>query len=256
MVDADLGITFLPEMAEGSALLAGTRVETYPLPEPQLPGDRPGLAAGLDPRCGVPPARRAHPADRGDGGPSLAWPRIPRFPASSRPSLIVTGIIPWRPLRGDDQAAMNESSRRESSTGRDADTVRSRHGLHFNDCEATGQHSSTYVDFLCRDIGPHLVAVLRELETRASMVLAGEPRRRVLSLLYDWQDGSRDRLASFFIQCTDAESPWQLGFGHVGSGYMGITDPSLWQQHIDEFRENVWITVVRESRKSPRRSAG
>lgn len=33
MVDADLGITFLPEMAEGSALLAGTRVETHPLPD-------------------------------------------------------------------------------------------------------------------------------------------------------------------------------------------------------------------------------
>ena len=33
MVDADLGITFLPEMAEGSALLAGTRVQTYPLPD-------------------------------------------------------------------------------------------------------------------------------------------------------------------------------------------------------------------------------
>jgi LysR family hydrogen peroxide-inducible transcriptional activator len=33
MVDADLGITFLPEMAEGSALLTGTRVATYALPE-------------------------------------------------------------------------------------------------------------------------------------------------------------------------------------------------------------------------------
>lgn len=33
MVDADLGITFLPEMARGSALLAGTRVETHALPE-------------------------------------------------------------------------------------------------------------------------------------------------------------------------------------------------------------------------------
>jgi LysR family hydrogen peroxide-inducible transcriptional activator len=31
MVDADLGITFLPAMAEGSALLANTRVKTYPL---------------------------------------------------------------------------------------------------------------------------------------------------------------------------------------------------------------------------------
>ncbi len=32
MVDADLGVTFLPEMAEGSALLRNTRVETYPVP--------------------------------------------------------------------------------------------------------------------------------------------------------------------------------------------------------------------------------
>lgn len=31
MVDADLGITFLPEMAEGSSLLSGTRVKTYPM---------------------------------------------------------------------------------------------------------------------------------------------------------------------------------------------------------------------------------
>ena len=31
MVDADLGITFLPAMAEGSPLLANTRVKTYPL---------------------------------------------------------------------------------------------------------------------------------------------------------------------------------------------------------------------------------
>ncbi|HEY8519008.1 MAG TPA: hydrogen peroxide-inducible genes activator [Gammaproteobacteria bacterium] len=31
MVDADLGITFLPEMAVGSELLKGTRVETHPL---------------------------------------------------------------------------------------------------------------------------------------------------------------------------------------------------------------------------------
>jgi LysR family hydrogen peroxide-inducible transcriptional activator len=31
MVDADLGITFLPEMAVDSALLHGTQVKTYPL---------------------------------------------------------------------------------------------------------------------------------------------------------------------------------------------------------------------------------
>ncbi len=33
MVDADLGITFLPEMAVGSALLQGTQIKTYPLNE-------------------------------------------------------------------------------------------------------------------------------------------------------------------------------------------------------------------------------
>ena len=33
MVDADLGITFLPAMAEGSALLKNTRVKLYPLAE-------------------------------------------------------------------------------------------------------------------------------------------------------------------------------------------------------------------------------
>ena len=33
MVDADMGITFLPEMAEGSPLLKGTKVKTHPLTE-------------------------------------------------------------------------------------------------------------------------------------------------------------------------------------------------------------------------------
>ena len=33
MVDSDLGVTFIPEMAEGSALLKGTQVRTYPLAE-------------------------------------------------------------------------------------------------------------------------------------------------------------------------------------------------------------------------------
>ncbi|MDH4047106.1 MAG: LysR substrate-binding domain-containing protein [Gammaproteobacteria bacterium] len=33
MVDADLGITFLPEMAEGSAMLRNTRVKMYPVNE-------------------------------------------------------------------------------------------------------------------------------------------------------------------------------------------------------------------------------
>ena len=33
MVDADLGITYLPEMAEGSPLLKSTQVKTYPMDE-------------------------------------------------------------------------------------------------------------------------------------------------------------------------------------------------------------------------------
>ncbi len=151
---------------------------------------------------------------------------------------------------------MSESHRRVPSQDRHGDNIRLRHGLHFNDCEATGRHSQIYLDYLCRDLEPHLLAVLRELETRASMVLAGEPRRRVLALLYERQDNEPDQLASFFIQCTDAESPWQLGFGHVGSGHMGITDTDIWQRQIDEFRENIWTTVVKESRKALRRSPG
>jgi hypothetical protein len=151
---------------------------------------------------------------------------------------------------------MSESHRRVPSQDRHGDNIRLRHGLHFNDCEAMGRHSQVYLDYLCRDLEPYLLAVLRELETRASMVLAGEPRRRVLALLYDRQDNEADQLACYFIQCTDAESPWQLGFGHVGSGHMGITDPDVWQQNLDDFRENIWITVVKESRKALRRSPG
>jgi hypothetical protein len=151
---------------------------------------------------------------------------------------------------------MSESNRRSPSQDRHGDDIRVRNGLHFNDCEATGRHSRIYLDYLCRDLEPYLLAVLRELETRASTVLAGEPRRRVLALLYDRQDNEPGQLASFFIQCTDAQSPWQLGFGHVGSGYMGIVDDEVWQRHLEEFRENIWVTVVKESRKSLRRSPG
>jgi hypothetical protein len=151
---------------------------------------------------------------------------------------------------------MGESKRSDSSTDPHGDTVRLRHGLHFNDCEAMGLHSMIYIDYLCRDIEPYLLSVLRELETRASMVLAGSPRRRVLELLYDRQDNEPDQLVTFFIQCTDAESPLQLGFGHVGSGHMGVVDPELWERNLDEFRENIWMTVVRESRDKSRRDLG
>ncbi|MEO8444225.1 MAG: hypothetical protein ABI567_04380 [Gammaproteobacteria bacterium] len=152
---------------------------------------------------------------------------------------------------------MNESTRKNPGADQHGDTVRLRHGLHFNNCEATGSHSSIYLDYLCRDLEPHLLAVLRELEIRASMVLAGEPRRRVLALLYDRQDNATEMLPAYFIQCTDADSPLQLGFGHVGSGNMGITDPVVWKRHLDEFRENIWSTIVNESRRRlTRRSPG
>lgn len=137
-----------------------------------------------------------------------------------------------------------------------ADVARLRLGLHFNDCEATGRYSGIYLEYLSRDLGPHLRSALRELETRASMVLAGEPRRRVLALLYDRQDHHPERLPAYFIQCTDAYAPWQLGFGHVGSGQMDVTEAEVWQEHLDGFRENVWTTVIRESRRSLRRSPG
>jgi hypothetical protein len=134
------------------------------------------------------------------------------------------------------------------------DPSRQRHGPHFDHCEATGRYSGIYYDCFSRDMESHLLAVLRELETRAAMVLAGEPRRRVLSLLYDRQDNEPWSLVSFFIQTSDAETPRRLGFGHVGAGLLGITDPERWQRHLDEFRESVWQTVIREGRLS-RRSA-
>jgi len=140
-------------------------------------------------------------------------------------------------------------SRPQLPRARGADNpVRQRHGQHFDQCEATGRHSGIYFDFMSRDLTPHLLAVLRELETRAAMVLAGEPRRRVLALLYEHQDREPWRLATFFIQTSDAESPARLGFGHLGDGRMGITDQDRWQFHLDEFRENIWTTVLRASR--------
>lgn len=146
-------------------------------------------------------------------------------------------------------AVMIGPGRQPSKQDRHGDTVRQRHSQHFSACEATAQHSGIYLDYLFRDLEPYLLAVLRELESRASMVLAGEPRRRVLSHLYDHQDGEPDRLVTFFIQCTDAESPLSLGFGHVGGGRMGVTEPDVFNRYLDEFRECVWTTVVRQSRR-------
>lgn len=144
---------------------------------------------------------------------------------------------------------MNEAPRQQSDPDRYGDGVRRRHGRHFSDCEATGLHSGIYLDYLFRDLEPHLLAVLRELEARASMVLSGEPRRRVLARLYDHQDGGPEQLVTFFIQCTDAESPLRLGFGHLGGGRMGITEAAVFDRHLAEFRECIWTTVVRQSRQ-------
>ncbi len=54
MVDADLGITFLPEMAEGSALLQDTQVQTYPLGDKSYRTIALDLAARQCPRGRVP----------------------------------------------------------------------------------------------------------------------------------------------------------------------------------------------------------
>jgi hypothetical protein len=37
---------------------------------------------------------------------------------------------------------------------------------------------------------------------------------------------------------------------------MGVVDPGLWGHHLDQFRENIWATVVSESRNQARRDLG
>jgi len=98
---------------------------------------------------------------------------------------------------------MASTHRQRPDPERHGDLIRRQYGLHFNDCEAVGRHSPVYFAYFCRDLTPYLLAALRELETRASMVLAGEPRRRVLALLYDQQDDCPDRLAGVFINGSD-----------------------------------------------------
>jgi hypothetical protein len=122
---------------------------------------------------------------------------------------------------------------------------RHHHAAHLAHCEATGRYSSLYFDCLRADLPRHLVAVFRELEVRAAMCLAGEPRRRVLARLYTWQDQQRGTVASAFIQATGAESPRRLGFGHLADGGFGITDATRFQRHLDAFREDLWAQVLR-----------
>ena len=122
---------------------------------------------------------------------------------------------------------------------------RDHHAAHLAHCEATGRYSALYFECLRSDLPRHLVTLFRELEMRAAMCLAGEPRRRVLARLYAWQDQRRPALAAAFIQASGAESPRRLGFGHLADGSFGVTDPVRFQHHLSSFREELWAFAVR-----------
>lgn len=128
---------------------------------------------------------------------------------------------------------------------RDEPRRRHHHAAHLAHCEATARYSTLYFDCLRADLPRHLAAPFRELEMRAAMCLAGEPRRRVLARLYDFQDQQRPLLATAFIAASGAESPRRLGFGHVADGSFGVTDAPRFRQHLDLFREELWSYAVR-----------
>lgn len=127
---------------------------------------------------------------------------------------------------------------------RDDPARRQHHTAHLDHCERTTRYTGLYFDCLRADLPRYLGAVFRELEMRAAMCLAGQPRRRVLERLYAWQDDGHGGLAAMFIQATGAESPRRLGFGHLADGHFGITDAARWQQHLDSFREELWAYAV------------
>jgi hypothetical protein len=123
---------------------------------------------------------------------------------------------------------------------RDEPARRQHHAAHLTHCETTARYSGLYFQCLRADLPRYLVPVFRELEIRAAMCLAGEPRRRILARLYRWQDEQRHDLANTFIQLSGAESPRRLGFGHLQDGQFGITDGARWQRCLDAFRDEVW----------------
>ena len=88
MVDADLGITFLPEMAEGSAILRNTRVRLYPI------GERSHRSIGLAWRKGS--GRVEEKAREGD---STGGVRV----AHDLPSLRTSAIRSWSALTERDR---------------------------------------------------------------------------------------------------------------------------------------------------------
>jgi hypothetical protein len=122
---------------------------------------------------------------------------------------------------------------------------RVHHAAHLDHCERTGRYSTLYFQCLGADLLRHIGTPFRELEMRAAMCLAGQPRRRVLARLYAWQDEHRGDLAASFIQATGAESPRRLGFGHVADGSFGVTDAPRWAQHLENFREELWAWALR-----------
>ncbi len=126
------------------------------------------------------------------------------------------------------------------------DTIRLRHSQHFEECATTGRWSGLYFDYLYRDLEPHLLRALRELETRAHGKLRGARRQVVLDALYERRDKEPDRLVTLFLSCADAGGPDGLGFGHTGDGRMGIIDAARFERHLARFGDAVWAAILAE----------
>jgi hypothetical protein len=124
------------------------------------------------------------------------------------------------------------------------DSVRLRHSRHFDVCATTGQWSGLFFDYLYRDLEPHLLGALRELETRANRTLRDARRQAVLSALYERQDKEPDRLVTLFLSCCAPDGPEGLGFGHRGDGRMGITDAACFARNLTRFSDAIWAEVL------------
>lgn len=124
------------------------------------------------------------------------------------------------------------------------DLLRLRHLASFEECSRTGRWSGLCLDYFCRDLQPHLLAELRELDERARTMLPPWLRNPMRRALYVRQDCDIERLVGLFI--ADAATIGALGFGHVGGGRMGILDPVRFGHHLAGFRERQWQAALAE----------
>lgn len=124
------------------------------------------------------------------------------------------------------------------------DTIRLRHRTHFAECHATGRWSGIFFDYLYRDLEPHLLEAVRRLEERARRQFRGSRLVEVLNALYERRDKQPEQLVTVFLSCGSATSPEQLGFGYIGEGLMGITEPLRFAKHLREFQDRIWSEVL------------